>query len=87
MHAFRDDDQFVIIIIIQAADDSDTYSTERGDWLEDAQQVGIQFLTINAEDTGEKAVVYRVNKVMLRMTGSHRPVDLDGQGLTDILYG
>ena len=78
--AIRDDDQLVVCIV-DPMNHRYALALKLGDWIADAQNVGIQHLPIGRSSSWNKPIVDRVDNPVVRMLRTQRPVYLDGHYL------
>src|SRR5688572_4271508 len=74
--AIRNDDQLVVRII-GPMNHRDALALKLDDWTADTQNIGIQHLSIGRTSSWNRPIVDWVDKPMVRMLRTQRPVYLD----------
>ena len=82
--ALRCDDELVIIIVV-AMGDGDTFALERFGRTKNTEKVGVDFFTIGGLGVRKIAIVDRINIAMNRVAAAEWAVDNDFENLVQIL--
>lgn len=77
------DNNKLVVIIVHSVNNGDALSLELTHWLVQAQDISVQELTVRSNDARHKAVIDFIDKLVLWMLRSQRPVYLDFDRLSN----